>query len=355
MQGQKSHQGLHRFLLRILDLKQPVFHQLSVILEVDNSTAHILAFVHFRKRGRRVVDRVVGYLPAVHDRSNLVLGEGLVWNPGERVEGYSNFLWTLAIAAGLRAGLEPVGLSFALGLICFLASLWFGETLGLRGQILVNLVGFFFGGSLLMIDHYGLNPVEAFGLRLPRPSAWVAVLIGTPSALILGLGLAQLVNAYVFPVPQQLLESFGQALMGPDLPLWQLVLFLCIMPGIFEELAFRGVLVYGLRRRFKRTWVMALAVGLIFGIFHVSLFRIVPTAWLGFVLTWVVVLSGSIYPAMVWHALSNALAIVPNELGLFPEDFEPAGWWAIPAAFGLALSMWILARGRSSEERTRNE
>ncbi|MBL0176068.1 MAG: hypothetical protein IPP94_12515 [Ignavibacteria bacterium] len=29
---------------------------------------------------------------------NLADGEGLVWNPGERVEGYSNFLWTLYMA-----------------------------------------------------------------------------------------------------------------------------------------------------------------------------------------------------------------------------------------------------------------
>lgn len=29
---------------------------------------------------------------------NLARGEGLVWNPGERVEGYSNFLWTLYMA-----------------------------------------------------------------------------------------------------------------------------------------------------------------------------------------------------------------------------------------------------------------
>lgn len=63
---------------------------------------------------------------------NLVLGEGLVWNPGERVEGYSNFLWTLAIALGLRAGLEPVALSFGLGLACFVASLLFTYFLGLR-------------------------------------------------------------------------------------------------------------------------------------------------------------------------------------------------------------------------------
>lgn len=63
---------------------------------------------------------------------NLVLGEGLVWNPGERVEGYTNFLWTLAIAAGIRAGLEPVGLSFGLGLACFVASLLFTYSLGRR-------------------------------------------------------------------------------------------------------------------------------------------------------------------------------------------------------------------------------
>ena len=30
---------------------------------------------------------------------NLATGHGLVWNPGERVEGYTNFLWTLLMAA----------------------------------------------------------------------------------------------------------------------------------------------------------------------------------------------------------------------------------------------------------------
>ena len=35
---------------------------------------------------------------------NLALGRGLVWNEGERVEGYTNFLWTviLAIPHGAR-------------------------------------------------------------------------------------------------------------------------------------------------------------------------------------------------------------------------------------------------------------
>jgi hypothetical protein len=47
---------------------------------------------------------------------NLARGLGLVWNPGERVEGYTNFLWVLVHALGLRLGLAPEGLSQALGL-----------------------------------------------------------------------------------------------------------------------------------------------------------------------------------------------------------------------------------------------
>ena len=34
--------------------------------------------------------------------ANLVGGQGLVWNPGERVEGYTNFLWTFVLAGAIR-------------------------------------------------------------------------------------------------------------------------------------------------------------------------------------------------------------------------------------------------------------
>lgn len=47
---------------------------------------------------------------------NLVEGRGLVFNPGERVEGYTNFLWTLLMAAGMLLGVHPVQVSAVLGL-----------------------------------------------------------------------------------------------------------------------------------------------------------------------------------------------------------------------------------------------
>jgi len=58
---------------------------------------------------------------------NLALGHGLVFNPGERVEGYSNFSWVMIAAVFLRAGIDPtlamplVGASAALAAIAITA------------------------------------------------------------------------------------------------------------------------------------------------------------------------------------------------------------------------------------------
>ncbi|HSW27963.1 MAG TPA: ABC transporter permease subunit [Longimicrobiales bacterium] len=232
-----------------------------------------------------------------------------------------------------------------LWVVLFVTSLWFGSGLDIRAQLAVNLLGIFLGGSLLMVRAYRLDVREVFALRSPPAAAWPAVLLGAPSALVLGIGLAELLNRYVFPVPREVLESFGQALVGPDLPVWQILFFLAVMPGIFEELAFRGVLLHGVSRRF-RPLATALVVGAVFGMFHVSLFRLVPTAWLGGVMAGVVLLTGSIYPAMLWHFLNNALAIVPAEVGWIPEGFEVEPWLTGVAAVGLAVAYWILWRTR---------
>jgi hypothetical protein len=50
---------------------------------------------------------------------NLVNGLGLVYNPGERVEGFTNFLWTIIIAGGMKVGFDPISFSMALGIFFF--------------------------------------------------------------------------------------------------------------------------------------------------------------------------------------------------------------------------------------------
>src|SRR5262245_37848737 len=53
---------------------------------------------------------------------NWLDGLGLVFNAGERVEGYTNFLWTVWSALGLALGFDAAAWANAWGLACYLAS-----------------------------------------------------------------------------------------------------------------------------------------------------------------------------------------------------------------------------------------
>jgi hypothetical protein len=55
---------------------------------------------------------------------NLAEGNGLVFNIGDRVEGYTNFLWTLMMAGAARLGLDPAPVSQAAGLVSSALLLW---------------------------------------------------------------------------------------------------------------------------------------------------------------------------------------------------------------------------------------
>ena len=227
--------------------------------------------------------------------------------------------------------------------ILFVSALWFGQELGVRGQLLVNLVGIFLGGSILIMRRYRLDVREVLALRPVAPVNWLAVLIGAPSAYLTGIGLAHLSNL-ILPVSEETLEAFGQFLLPEGMPLWQILLLLTILPGICEEIAFRGILLHGLRKRFHPV-VLCVVVGAIFGIFHVDLFRLIPTAYLGIVIAASVLLTGSIFPAMLWHALNNAIGLVPLYFGWFGDGL-PA-WSFFAGVAGLALAFAILWRNRS--------
>jgi len=65
---------------------------------------------------------------SMHYAENFARGEGLVFNPGERVEGYTNFLWVLLLGVARVAGLPTVATAKVLGTVCavgcLLATAW---------------------------------------------------------------------------------------------------------------------------------------------------------------------------------------------------------------------------------------
>jgi len=55
---------------------------------------------------------------------NFVEGHGLVYNIGEKVEGYTNFLWTLLLSLFMKIGLDVVVVSQILGVLFSLATIF---------------------------------------------------------------------------------------------------------------------------------------------------------------------------------------------------------------------------------------
>ncbi|MGD8817258.1 MAG: hypothetical protein PVJ51_08720 [Acidobacteriota bacterium] len=93
---------------------------------------------------------------------NLAEGHGLTFNPGQRVEGYTNFLWTLMMAGGFALGVDPVAWSYVLGLTFFAGTLLLTYRLavGLSGRAAVGLTAVLLLGGNFSFSSYATGGLE---------------------------------------------------------------------------------------------------------------------------------------------------------------------------------------------------
>jgi len=143
-------------------------------------------------------DSFISYRYAWH----LVQGHGLVYNPGERVEGYTNFLWTLVGALGIRQGYEPIYFTQAVSLgaqaVTLVALYGIGRTAG-HGGLRPLFAPLFLAGSIAFLA-YPMTGMEAsfvtmlvtLGALLVARRAYRGVLGGLALGLVfLALGLTR--------------------------------------------------------------------------------------------------------------------------------------------------------------------
>ena len=93
---------------------------------------------------------------------NLSRGEGLVWNEGERVEGYTNFLWTVIMAMPIGLEQDPVLWTYVIGLFLFATSLALTWQLALEtiGRESVALASVALVGTNFTFSSYATGGLE---------------------------------------------------------------------------------------------------------------------------------------------------------------------------------------------------
>ncbi len=132
------------------------------------------------------------------------------------------------------------------------------------------------------------------------------ILIALP-ALFSAVGIGNLINL-IFPVSQTYLDSMQDFVSTQQKSLWMAILVIGVMPGICEEVMFRGYIINGFTK--NGFWKAIIISGFLFGIFHLDPFRLLPASILGFYLGYLTLKTNSIFPAMLAHFINNSLAVV---------------------------------------------
>lgn len=225
--------------------------------------------------------------------------------------------------------------AFVLGLML----LWFiGQTAqgwDLIGGMFLTQLGLLLPLAVGTVTWVGLPLRETLSWRRPRARDFgLSVAVG---ACLPGVGLSvQMAQDPLLPAPAGLFD----AMMPEGVGLPVVLVAFALLPGLCEELLFRGALL-GLLRRRPGTWIPVLVVAFAFGAFHLSVFRFFPTAVLGVLLGMLTVRSRSITCSMVAHTINNGLLMVA---AFRMPDLQP-GVWVVPLALGAVGLTFLVGTG----------
>ncbi len=193
------------------------------------------------------------------------------------------------------------------GGIVFFMLFYFGQLLSLwnvMASLVITQIFLILCPALAFL-HYTRSPVlETLSFKKPSPRYVIAALaLGFATVVISMLILT--VQTKFLPYSEAYGRQMQLMLMPPGRELWQIILVAALMPAICEEIFFRGVLQGILRKNLPKKKLI-LVIGLLFGVFHLSMFRILPTGLLGVLLAYLTLASGSIFPSMCLHFMHNA-------------------------------------------------
>ena len=232
-------------------------------------------------------------------------------------------------ALALRQAPERTEVALMLGLVLLLNFLpgAYLQIASLRWGILATQVLFIAAPVFLGIRWFYLDRRAVLPLGRPRFRALAGAVLGATGLSHL-LNLAAFWQDRFFPLPRSwraLYEDLGQW-NGP-LDFLLLLLLVGVVPGVCEEILFRGFVQSGLRRSFESGRWAVVVSALVFAGFHLNPWRFDVLLIVGLFLGFLVQRTGTLVPSMVAHALFNMLSVA---LAAFDDPMQVA----------LVLSPW---------------
>lgn len=177
-----------------------------------------------------------------------------------------------------------------------------------------------------------------------RGAPWPVFLAASIGILALGPtsdGMLQLMERFAPNFTIGTLESLSE--LARSAPLAAAIVVMAIVPGVSEELLFRGTFQRSIRR--PRLAVVLSAV--LFAAYHGDPHHVMAVLPLGFYLAWLGQRTGSVAVPVTAHVVNNAAAVIGSRYFVDPAVGEtaPTEWWWIPvgwvvAALCIAVIAW---------------
>jgi sodium transport system permease protein len=208
---------------------------------------------------------------------------------------------------------------FALLLVLRWLSLDLGATAALPVRSTVIELAFVAAPPLFMALLLTTRPRTTLNLRLPRLPSLLAAALLLPLAELARSALERVPAVLELLQARQLGELFLlETLKGVpgarDGGAWLgYLIVLAVLPAVCEEIAFRGLILNGLRRRF-RPWPALFLCSFLFAVYHSNVFAAGPLLVLGVVLGLLALYSGSIWPGALLHAGCRILLLSGPQL-----------------------------------------
>ena len=137
-------------------------------------------------------------------------------------------------------------------------------------------------------------------------------------AIFLQIGLLSLGN--INEIFIGVLQDLGYKVPGPEIPnlngfgLFATLFCVAVLPAVFEEFFFRGIVLKGLRNFDALSSV--LLCGVLFSIYHQNPAQTIYQFACGAAFALIALRSGSVYPTMLAHFINNALIIILFRFGI---------------------------------------
>jgi sodium transport system permease protein len=159
------------------------------------------------------------------------------------------------------------------------------------------------------------DPRRTFRLQRPR---WMAL----PAAGLLAITLFPLIMAAHFAVahvhqPRPEVQQFSQILQAKlnSTPVGLAVILVALLPAVCEELTFRGFILSGFRHTGHK-WRAIVLTSLFFAVTHPIMQQQVNAFFLGLILGYLAIQTGSIWPPIIYHFVHNATAYLSSRFAI---------------------------------------